>query len=111
MSRVGAVFAVRHVTLVSRAMTELSLTRKRGLGANFPPPQCHPSASAFKAPSTPVVFTKPATSIVGPGERIVLPKVTQGQDVGASDIVDAADGADYEVELAVVLRSCKDVSE
>lgn len=82
---VGMRTAIRSIVgVLSRSVRRLSLRVQRGLGANFPPPQGHPSAAAFKAPSTPVVFTKPATSIVGPGERIVLPKVTQGQDVGAS---------------------------
>ena len=75
-------------------------TSIRGLGANFPPPTPeHPSAKAFKAPSTPVVFLKPATTIAHPQDPITIPQAARNTKV------------DLEVELAVVIKkSCKNVS-
>lgn len=49
-----------------------------------------------EAPSDPVIFMKPSTSIIGPGVPIVRPP--------------SAERVDYEGELAVVIgRPCKDV--
>ena len=47
-------------------------------------------------PATPMMFLKPNTSVVGPGEPIVYPTQTKA--------------VDHEAELAVVIgRICKDV--
>jgi len=48
------------------------------------------------APATPVVFLKPSTSVIGPGDPIVHPR--------------DSDRVDYEGELAIVISSlCRDV--
>ena len=49
-------------------------------------------------PKEPVIFIKPDTSVIGPGENIILPK--------------RSSRVDYEAELAFVIsKDCKDISE
>lgn len=56
----------------------------------------HAREMGGEAPSAPVLFLKPSTSVVGDGDRVVLPA--------------DSDRVDYEGELAVVVkRLCKDV--
>ena len=64
-----------------------------GIGRNYAE---HAAELGNEVPSEPLVFLKPNTSVVGPGDPIVLP---------------AASGrVDYEGELAVVIgRVCRDV--
>ena len=56
----------------------------------------HAREMGGEAPATPVVFMKPSTSIVGPGDPIVLPR--------------DSNRVDYEGELAIVIsRLCREV--
>lgn len=65
------------------------------IGLNY---RDHAAESGQPVPDYPTVFTKYANTIIGPGESIVLPRVS--------------DQVDYEVELGVVIgRRAKHVSE
>ncbi|MDO9379095.1 MAG: fumarylacetoacetate hydrolase family protein [Nocardioidaceae bacterium] len=65
-----------------------------GIGKNY---AAHAAEMGGEAPTTPLVFLKPNTSVVGPGDPIVLP-------AGSTEV-------HHEGELAVVIgRICKDVS-
>ena len=65
-----------------------------GIGKNYAD---HAAEMGGAPPAEPLMFLKPNTSVVGPGEQIVLPR--QSQNVH------------YEGELAVVIgRICKDVT-
>ncbi len=56
----------------------------------------HAAEMGGQAPASPVVFLKPSTSVIGPGEAIRLPRDSQR--------------VDHEAELAVVIgRLCRDV--
>ena len=64
-----------------------------GIGKNYAD---HAAEMGGEAPAEPLVFLKPNTSVIGPGDPVVLPR--QSQEVH------------YEGELAVVIgRICKDV--
>ncbi|WP_426561529.1 fumarylacetoacetate hydrolase family protein [Angustibacter sp. McL0619] len=64
-----------------------------GIGKNYAD---HAAEMGGQAPAEPLMFLKPNTSVIGPGDPIVLPR--QSQNVH------------YEGELAVVIRRiCKDV--
>jgi 2-keto-4-pentenoate hydratase/2-oxohepta-3-ene-1,7-dioic acid hydratase in catechol pathway len=55
------------------------------------------SQSADEVPEEPVLFLKPPSSLIGPGERIIYPEMS--------------DRVDYEAELGVVIgRECKNVA-
>jgi 2-keto-4-pentenoate hydratase/2-oxohepta-3-ene-1,7-dioic acid hydratase in catechol pathway len=65
-----------------------------GIGKNY---AAHAAEMGGEAPTTPLVFVKPNTSVVGPGDPIVLP-------AGSTEV-------HHEGELAVVIgRICKDVA-
>jgi 2-keto-4-pentenoate hydratase/2-oxohepta-3-ene-1,7-dioic acid hydratase in catechol pathway len=56
----------------------------------------HVAEMGGEAPSDPVVFLKPSTSVIGPGDAIVLPR--------------NSDRVDYEAELGIVIgRLCREV--
>lgn len=64
-----------------------------GIGRNYP---AHAAEQGVPAPSAPLVFLKPNTSVIGPGEPIVHPPETENLH--------------YEGELAVVIgRICRRV--
>lgn len=64
------------------------------VGANY---RSHAEEAGLSVPSQPVIFTKPYTALVGPGENIEIPPIT--------------DQLDYEGEMAVVIgRDAKRVS-
>jgi 2-keto-4-pentenoate hydratase/2-oxohepta-3-ene-1,7-dioic acid hydratase in catechol pathway len=64
-----------------------------GIGKNYAE---HAAEMGGEAPGQPLMFLKPNTSVVGPGDAIVLPA--------------QSDEVHYEAELAVVIgRLCKDV--
>lgn len=64
-----------------------------GVGRNYP---AHAEELGHQVPERPLIFLKPNTSVVGPGEPIVYPADSQQLE--------------YEGELAVVVgRICKDV--
>ncbi|WP_300083692.1 fumarylacetoacetate hydrolase family protein [Propioniciclava sp.] len=63
------------------------------IGRNY---AAHAAEFAHDVPETPMMFLKPNTSVIGPGEPIVYPTQTQA--------------VDHEAELAIVIgRICKDV--
>lgn len=65
------------------------------LGRNY---AAHAAEGGAEPPPFPMLFYKPATSLIGEGGTIVVPAITEKPD--------------YEGELAVVIgRTCKDVSE
>jgi acylpyruvate hydrolase len=65
------------------------------LGRNY---AAHAKEGGAEVLEYPILFIKPATSVIGPGATIVVPSSTTKPD--------------YEAELAVVIgRSCKDVDE
>ncbi len=66
------------------------------IGANY---AAHAKEAGKKVPDHPLVFVKLTTSVIGPGDPIVLP-------------AEAPDEVDYEAELAIVIgRTCRNVSE
>lgn len=65
------------------------------LGRNY---AAHAKEGGAEVLEYPILFIKPATSVIGPGATIVVPPATAKPD--------------YEAELAVVIgRTCKDVDE
>ena len=65
------------------------------LGLNY---RSHAEETGLPIPSVPLIFLKPSTAIIGPGETIVLPRLFRR--------------VDYEGELGVVIgRRAKDVPE
>ncbi|MDO8682390.1 MAG: fumarylacetoacetate hydrolase family protein [Armatimonadota bacterium] len=65
------------------------------IGLNY---RAHAKETNAEYPKAPVLFIKANTSVIGPGERIVLPKL-------------APDEVDYEAELAVVIgKAARNVS-
>ena len=67
------------------------------IGLNY---RAHAAETGAPIPENPVVFMKPTTAVIGPGEPILLPAACEhGQEV------------DFEAELAVVIgRSARNVS-
>lgn len=64
-----------------------------GLGLNYP---SHAKETGLPIPRLPLIFLKPSTAVIGPGDAIILPSFSQR--------------VDYEGELAVVMgRKAKDV--
>src|SRR5258708_6185882 len=56
----------------------------------------HAKELGSEVPSSPLIFMKPPSSIIGPGDKIVRPKISQR--------------VDYEVELAVIVKErCRHV--
>jgi len=65
------------------------------LGLNY---RSHIEEMKLPIPSVPLIFLKPSTAVIGPGDKIILPR--------------GWDRIDYEGELAVVIgKKVKDVSE
>ena len=65
------------------------------VGLNY---QEHINETGMNKPDTPVLFIKPFTSVIGPGESIIYPRT--------------ANRVDYEAELAVVIgEKCKNVDQ
>lgn len=66
------------------------------IGLNY---RAHADESGFAYPPAPVIFLKATSSVVGPGDNIVLPSMAPAE-------------IDYEAELAIVIgRTCRNVSE
>ncbi|GAA5857346.1 hypothetical protein JCM8547_002232 [Rhodosporidiobolus lusitaniae] len=92
-----------HTTLSSRTLTVKQLlsplapsevTAIRGLGLQYPVDSSKPVTK----PDVPVLFLKPQSSLVGPGDEIFIPRLARGEK------------NDYEVELCVVIgRDCRNV--
>jgi len=63
------------------------------LGRNY---AAHAAELGNEVPAEPMIFLKPSTSVIGPGDRIVLP--------------DQSEQVEHEAELAIVIgRLCKEV--
>ena len=87
--RTSARFALHDVRLLPPVLPNKLI----GIGKNYAD---HAREMGGEAPSTPVMFLKPSTSVIGPGESVVLPP--QSQQV------------EFEGEIAVVIgRLAKDV--
>ncbi|MCE5197670.1 MAG: fumarylacetoacetate hydrolase family protein [Armatimonadota bacterium] len=66
------------------------------IGLNY---RSHADETGMKYPTAPVIFIKASSSVIGPGDDIVLPKMAPNE-------------VDYEAELVIVIgRTCKNVSE
>jgi len=71
----------------------------RCLGLNY---RDHADEAKMAYPKCPILFYKPATSLIGPNDPIKIPKVCQPVDEHLPD---------YEVELTIVIgKNCKNVS-
>ncbi|TPX40141.1 hypothetical protein SeLEV6574_g06760 [Synchytrium endobioticum] len=67
------------------------------IGLNY---RKHAEETKMPIPEHPIVFTKPSSAAIGPGEAVVIPKTAQDKS------------ADYECELGIVIgETCKNVSE
>ncbi|KAG8968544.1 hypothetical protein FRC03_006944 [Tulasnella sp. 419] len=72
----------------------------RCIGLNYTD---HAAEAKMAIPDRPTLFYKPSTTIVGPGDEIVIPKVAQPVNEHLSD---------YEVELVIVIgKTARDVPE
>lgn len=58
------------------------------VGLNY---HCHAKELGMNTPHHPIIFLKPLTTLIGPGENIVYPKVSKR--------------VDYEAELAVIIKN------
>lgn len=84
------------VAAVNRLLAPLDPVNVIAIGLNY---RRHAEESGATIPEFPLVFAKLTSSVIGPGEPIVLPD-------------DAPDEVDYEAELAVVIgREARKVSE
>ncbi|UCD56298.1 MAG: fumarylacetoacetate hydrolase family protein [Candidatus Hydrogenedentota bacterium] len=82
--------ALAEVNLLSPALP----SKVVAVGLNY---QEHIDETGMEKPAAPILFIKPSTSVIGPGEPIVYPS--------------KAARVDYEAELAVVIgKKCKDAS-
>lgn len=80
----------------SRLLAPCRPSKVVAIGLNY---KAHAAEFGKTLPDEPMMFLKPSTSVIGPGEYIVRPK-------GAGPRVD------YEAELAVVVgRTCKDIRQ
>lgn len=81
---------------IRRLLSPLDPVNVICIGLNY---QKHAAESGAAVPDHPVIFVKLTTSVIGPGEQIILP-------------ADAPDEVDYEAELAVVIgEKARNVSE
>jgi 2-keto-4-pentenoate hydratase/2-oxohepta-3-ene-1,7-dioic acid hydratase in catechol pathway len=81
---------------VGRRLAPVRPTNVVAIGLNY---RRHAVESGASVPDHPLVFAKLTTSVIGPGEPIILPR-------------EAPDEVDYEAELAVVIgRRARRVSE
>ncbi len=85
-------------TVVERLLAPIDPVNIFCIGLNY---RAHAEETGAALPASPVVFMKPTTTVIGPGEPIVLPAACErGPEV------------DYEAELAVVIgRTARDLSE
>ena len=83
----------RHPLSTVRLLAPVLPSKVACIGKNYAD---HIAEMGLSAPGDPVVFLKPSTSVIGPGEPIVLPR--NGERV------------DHEAELAIVIgRLCREV--
>ena len=87
----GQEIALKDVTLLAPCEP----TKIVAIGINYAP---HAKELDFQIPPVPLIFLKPPSSVIGPGEAIILPEMSQQ--------------VDYEGELAVIIgRKTKNISE
>ena len=90
IEKTGASRKAEEVTLLS----PINPSKVVAVGLNY---QEHIDETGMQKPDAPVLFIKPSTSVIGPGDAVVYPP--------------SAARVDYEAELAVVIgKKCKDVS-
>ena len=102
LAREALAFAVRHPDKYAAPVNTTTLLAplpRPGkiicLGRNY---AAHAKEGGAEVLEYPILFFRPATSVIGPGAAIVVPSATTKPD--------------YEAELAVVIgRTCKDVDE
>ncbi len=82
ISRTGEIFLLENVTLLAPCQP----TKIIALGLNY---RDHAAEFGREVPDEPLIFLKPSTSVIGPDEPIVYPKMSRR--------------VDYEAELAVVM--------
>lgn len=88
----GNVHRVEDVRLLAPVIPRSKIV---AIGKNY---QAHAAEMDSEAPAEPLMFLIPNTAVVGPGDPVVMPKISER--------------VDYEGELAVVIgRMCKNVSE
>jgi len=81
---------------IHRLMAPLDPVNIIAIGLNY---RRHAEEGGFRVPKEPIIFVKLTTSVIGPGDPIVLPE-------------EAPDEVDYEAELAVVIgKTTRKVSE
>jgi 2-keto-4-pentenoate hydratase/2-oxohepta-3-ene-1,7-dioic acid hydratase in catechol pathway len=97
----GDPFGHFHLTSKTKKMEEVKLlapclpSKIVALGLNY---RDHAEEVKIPLPKEPLLFLKPSTSVIGPGEAIVYPKMSKR--------------VDYEAELAVVIgKAAKGISE
>jgi 2-keto-4-pentenoate hydratase/2-oxohepta-3-ene-1,7-dioic acid hydratase in catechol pathway len=97
----GNPFGHFHLTSKMKKIGEVKLlspclpSKIVALGLNY---RDHAEEVKMVLPKEPLIFMKPSTSVIGPGEAIIYPKVSKR--------------VDYEAELAVVIgRAAKRISE
>lgn len=84
-------FALEGVRLLAPCLP----SKVMAIGLNY---RAHAEETGAKLPAEPLVFMKPSTSVIGPGDRIVLPPQSSR--------------VDYEGELGVVIgKAARNVSE
>ena len=82
---------------VKKLLAPIEPTNIFCIGLNY---REHAAESGLEPPERPVVFMKPTSTLIGPGDSIRLPACQHDSEV------------DYECELAVVIgKDCRDVSE
>lgn len=92
----GAFSVTGQVAEVQRILAPVSPPNLIAIGLNY---RRHAAESGAQIPGEPLVFVKLTTSVIAPGEAIVLPAA-------------APDEVDYEAELAIVIgKAARKVSE
>lgn len=76
-----------------------TVSTARFLGLNY---RKHAIETSMPIPKYPILFYKPSTSLAGPEDDIIVPRLAQVED----------NRIDYECELVIVIgKQCRDVSE
>jgi 2-keto-4-pentenoate hydratase/2-oxohepta-3-ene-1,7-dioic acid hydratase in catechol pathway len=92
----GALEPTGETARIERLLAPVAPCNIFGIGLNY---RAHAEETGAPIPEHPIVFMKPTTAVVGPGDPILLPAACEhGPEV------------DYEAELAVVVgRTARDV--
>jgi len=87
----GSIYGLDEVRLLAPCLPSKMVC----LGLNY---RSHAEETKLPIPSVPLIFLKPSTAVIGPGDEIILPRLSRR--------------VDYEGELGVVIgRKAKDVPE